>query len=150
MLVNARHFLDLPARKLGYMCFSDGDCTSGRDVMRKLPASDGGRSPLRRILISLQDAHRRYLLYHLQAEDGSDLEHAARCVAAWDHECDPADVPTDLHDRIKAELYHSHLPKLADLNIVDYDERSGTIRLRDPPNKLDDFLDLTRIEDDIG
>ena len=113
------------------------------------PVSDGGHSPVNRILTALQDDHRRYLLYHLREEDPSTLDEAARRVAAWDHECDPADVPGEVHERIRVELYHSHLPKLDDMSVVDYDERSGAIRFRDPPNKLGDFLDLTRSVDDI-
>lgn len=131
------------------MCLSDDDSSGNWREIKAFPASDGGRSRLNRILISLQDTHRRYLLYYLQKEDPCNLDEAAGRVAAWDYECDPADVTAKTHDRTKAELYHIHLPKLADMNIIDYDERSGAIRLRDPPDKLDDFLALTRTEDDI-
>lgn len=116
-------------------------------VLKEVVASDGGRSPVDRILISLQEVHRRYLLYHLHEEGASDLETAARRVAARDRGCDPGDIPAALHERFKTELYHNHLPKLADLNIIDYDERTGAIRLRNPPDKLDEFLALTRDED---
>lgn len=114
-----------------------------------IPASDGGRSSVDRILTALQDDRRRYLLYHLREEDPTTLDDAARHVAAWDHDCDPADVPDDVHDRVRAELYHTHLPKLDDMSTIDYDERTGAIRLHDPADRLDDFLDLTRAVDDI-
>lgn len=130
------------------MSLYDDTCSEGIDVTKGVFASDGGRSPIDRILASVQDSHRRYLLYHLQEEGTSDLETAARWVAAWSHECDPGDVPAELHDRFQTELYHNHLPKLADLNIIEYDERTGAIGLRGPPDKLEELLALTRDEDD--
>lgn len=130
------------------MSLSDDICTGGGRVPKGVVASDGGRSPVDRILTSLQDVHRRYLLYHLQEEGSSDLETAACCVAARDRGCDPDEVPAELHNRFKTELYHIHLPKLADLNIIDYDARTGAIRVRNPPDKLAEFLALTRDEDD--
>ena len=132
-----------------HVCVSDDGRRNCCDGINSLPASDGGRSPLNRILEGLKDTHRRYLLYHLQEEDPSTLDEAARFVAACDQGCDPADVPSKILDRIKCELYHTHLPKLTDLNFIDYDDRTGALRLRDPPNRLADFLDLTHLVDDI-
>lgn len=132
------------------MSLSDDNCTDEVTVSKGMFASDGGRSPVDRILTSLQDVHRRHLLYHLQDEDTSDLETAARYVAACDQECDPDEVPAELYDRFKTELYHAHLPKLADLNIIDYDEQTGAIRLRSPPENFEEFLELTRDEDESG
>lgn len=131
------------------MCVSDdynGGCGCDNN---SFAASGGVQPPLSRILRSLPDPHRRYLIYHLQEEDPSNLDKAARFVAACDQGVNPEDISSKTHDRLKAELYHTHLPKLADLNIIDNDDRSGAIRFRDPPGGLDDFLDLARLEDDI-
>lgn len=127
------------------MCFSK---KSGSEL-DELTTPDGGHTPLNRILISLQVNRRRYLLYYLQEEDSCDLDDAAQHVAAWEQGCDLSDVPPKIHDRIQMELYHIHLPKLEQLNIIDYDKRSGGIRLRDPPDKLDAFLELARAEDEL-
>lgn len=133
-----------------YMCLSDDDIEELVREINGQPISDGGRSPLDRILIGLHDDRRRCLLYHLDEEDPCSLDGAARRVAAWEHGCDPDDVPDDIYDRVKLDLYHTHLPKLADLNVLDYDKRSEAIRLRDPPEKLSDFLELAREEDDLS
>lgn len=129
---------------------SDDGCRRGIGESKGVFASDGGRSRIDRILVSVRDIRRRYLLYHLQEEGTSDLETAARQVAAWEYECDVGDVPSDLDDRLQTELYHTHLPKLADLDIIEYDERTGAIRLREPPDKLEALLELTRDEDEPG
>lgn len=88
-------------------------------------ASDGGRSPVDRILTSVQDERRRYLLYHLQEEETSNLETAARWIVAWGRGCEPDEVTDELHEHVQTELYHSHMPNLADLDIIEYDERTG-------------------------
>lgn len=127
----------------------DENTYEGHAEIIPLPASDGGQSPLNRILASLRGAHRRYLLYYLREEDPCDLDEASRRIAAWEYECHPADVPSEIHDRIKSELYHVHIPKLDDLNIIDYDDQTGAIRHHDPPDRLDDFIDLAREEDEL-
>ena len=111
--------------------------------------TDGGPSHVDQIVTSLQDARRRYLLYHLREVDTSDLETATRRVAASEHDCGPGDVPTDIHDQIEAELYHIHLPKLDDLDVVDYDIRSDSIQLRDLSKELDEIIEIIREEDTL-
>ena len=130
------------------MTLSDDNINDKNRKIKVLAVSDGGRSPVERILESLRSTHRRYLLYHLQDDGTSTLAEAARWVAARDLGCGPDEVPAELHERFKTDLYHTHLPKLTDLHIIDYDERTGAIRLRDPPDKLDAFLALTRDEDE--
>lgn len=127
----------------------DENTYEGRAEIIPLPASDGGQSPLNRILASLRGAHRRYLLYYLREEDPCDLDEASRRIAAWEYECHPADVPSEIQDRIKSELYHIHIPKLDDLDVIKYDDQTGMIRHHDPPEGLDDFIDLAREEDEL-
>ena len=43
-----------------------------------------------------------------------------------------ADSVDDLDtDEVAIALYHTHLPKLADVGLIDYDVRSRTVRYRD-------------------
>lgn len=37
---------------------------------------------------------------------------------------------------VRSSLHHHHLPKLADLELIDYEKRSGTIRRRDDIDEL--------------
>lgn len=131
------------------MSLFDGSKDEGCPKIIPPIASDGGQSPLERIMTGLQNIHRRYLLYYLQGEDPCDFDEAARQIAAWEYECEPVDVSTQVHDQIKFELYHIHIPKLENLDIIDYDDQAGAIRYDDPPESLDDFIDLAREEEGL-
>lgn len=141
--VNNPHAFESDVTSEITMCVS-GDCNS-----KDGPSVDGEQNALNRILTGLQHPYRRYLLYYLQEEKACELREAARRIAAWDHECDVAAVPSDIHDSIELELYHTHLPKLEALDIIDYDQRSGSVRLQDPPDQLPKFLELARTEDGV-
>lgn len=100
----------------------------------------------------LADRRRRYALYYL-AEVGEDraldVEDVAARVAEWEREWDSAggaadstgdepgatdSAPTDRQERVRVDLHHNHLPRLADAGLVDYDARTGTVRNRAAPS----------------
>jgi hypothetical protein len=45
------------------------------------------------------------------------------------HLATDADIPTSNTDSLEIALHHSHLPRLADENYIEYDARSGDIVL---------------------
>lgn len=71
----------------------------------------------------LADGHRRRLLEYL--EDAED--DVAALPELVDH---VADESADDRERVAVTLHHSHLPKLAEADIVEYDARSETVRYR--------------------
>lgn len=103
---------------------------------------DGGRQPIDRILLALSEPRCRYLLYYLDGEGDAYIEDVARFITACERGCDPDDVPEDHNDRVRRDLYHVHLPKLAASNIIDYDQRSGAMCFQRPPEELSKFLQL--------
>lgn len=105
--------------------------------------ADGGRDPIDRILLALSEPQRRYLLYYLQRQGDAYIEQASRFIAACEGDCEPCEVSEDQASRIKRELYHVHLPKLSEENIIDYDRRSGAMCFQRPPAELSSFLELT-------
>lgn len=119
---------------------TDNNESNQREPRRSL--SDGGETPLDQILSCIQNKRRRYLLYYLEEEDDAYIKDAAQFIAACERECDLEDVPAEASEQVKIELYHVHLPKLADQNIIDYDSRSSAIRFQDPPDDLSDFVEL--------
>lgn len=80
------------------------------------------------VFAALAHPRRRYLCYTLLESAEWSLRNLARKIAAWE-----ADVPTDAvtddqRDRVYVALYHTHVPKLVDEGIVEFDESSETIR----------------------
>lgn len=108
----------------------------------RAPVPDGGREPIDRVLLALSEPRRRYLLYYLDQQGDAHIDEAALFIAACERDCDPSDVSEDRSEKVRRELYHVHLPKLSEENIIDYDRRSGAMCYQDPPLELPEFLDL--------
>jgi predicted transcriptional regulator len=102
---------------------SDGD-----DVPPKSSdsPSDGSLS-LDEMFDLLADRHRRYLFEYLakEADPTVPLDDAVSYVT--DQLAEETDYrPTD--EDVKGQLHHAHIPRLADSGLVEFDERSETIR----------------------
>jgi hypothetical protein len=113
------------------MSDDDGDDTD--DDRAGAGASDPVSTPsLDTVFDLLSDQRRRYVLYHLvnAADDTVDYEDLAEQVAVWEAGGDPSDEHVE---RVATDLYHSHLPKLTESNVVDFDQRSGDVRFWGQP-----------------
>ena len=109
--------------------------------------SDGGHSLTERIFGALANKRRRYVLYYLQDHNHMDVETLAHQIAAWEEDLPIEDVPEDVYESVLTNLLHSHLPKLADYGLIEYDARSGTIRYTDVPPLLEEALSLIVLVD---
>ena len=92
----------------------------------------------------LSNARRRYLLYYLFTMEGEVAEFDAAVNAVYKYGA--AETGTDDHptrEDVKIELHHTHLPRLTDAGVIDYDRRQGTIRLTDSPT-LEEWLEHAR------
>lgn len=107
------------------------------------PMPDGGYDPMDRILLALSEPRRRYLLYYLERKGDAYIGPASRFIAACEHGCEPGEVSEDRASKVERELYHVHLPKLSEENVIDYDRRSGAMCFQRPPAELSSFLELT-------
>jgi len=86
------------------------------------------------------DQHRRRAIHYLRRnangtttfDDLVDQLHGKESVSEGDL----------LHDReqLAIQLQHTHLPKLADYGVVEYDHRNGTIQYR-PDDRVEAVLD---------
>lgn len=76
---------------------------------------------------ALAHERRRYLLYTLLEDEGWSLRRLAGKVAAWEEGCAEPDLSEERIERVYASLHHAHVPKLADLEIIEYDRRDETI-----------------------
>ncbi|PSP55922.1 hypothetical protein BRC82_03345 [Halobacteriales archaeon QS_1_67_19] len=96
----------------------------------------------------LKSPRRRYALYYLRQEGGeADLSDLTEQVAAWENETTPTALSTEQRKRVYISLYQTHLPKLDEADIVNYDRDDGVVRLGDRASDLDLYLgDVSREE----
>lgn len=91
------------------------------------PSADGG-GRIDAVFDALRDPYRRYLCQYALRTDAD----AATCEELVDYvlECAPESVVDDLdRQRVELELRHTHLPKLAAIGMLEYDRRSGAVRV---------------------
>lgn len=120
-----------------------GDATSP-------PADSDSTVPLDTVFRVLSNRHRRFALYSLSdAADGTlSLEELFEDVTTLVTSIDADPFTRGRYGQIASDLYHWHLPVLADTGLVDCDPRTGTIRYR-PQEPLERWLDRVRT-DELG
>ncbi|MFB6163939.1 MAG: hypothetical protein ABEJ31_02160 [Haloarculaceae archaeon] len=95
------------------------------------------------IFFTLSNARRRYLLHHLKRyEEPVSVGDLAREVAAWENDVPVEAVTHAQRKRAYSSLHQTHLPKMADLGIVDYDRERGVVTPTEPIDKLDFYLEV--------
>ena len=88
----------------------------------------------------LADPHRRYTMYHLTTMDGETVDLSNLVAALSEHVATSA-------ERLEINLRHVHLPKLVDHNLIEYDERSETIRYHDS-ERVEAVVEFARSEEE--
>lgn len=96
----------------------------------------------------LANRHRRILLYHLRDREVTSVDELAAALFAEFY--GQARGRARGRDAAETELRHHHLPKLDDLSVVDYDARSGTVRVLPFPPELETLLEVTEPIDREG
>lgn len=80
----------------------------------------------------LSAERRRRLLVFLDEIDGeTTLNEAAEVIAAEENDVAVSELTSDQRKRVYVGLYQSHLPKLADAAVIEYDRDRGTIALNE-------------------
>ncbi|USZ68094.1 hypothetical protein NGM10_15350 [Halorussus salilacus] len=89
----------------------------------------------------LKSPRRRYALYYLRREGGeTELSDLTEQVAAWENETTTAALTTEQRKRVYISLYQTHLPKLDEADIVEYDRDAGVVRLGERAGDLNIYL----------
>lgn len=80
------------------------------------------------VFTALDHSRRRYLLYTLVNERSEEtLSELATNIVAWEQDKPTEEVTNEERRRVHVSLYHSHIPKLADLNVLEYREGEDII-----------------------
>ena len=109
----------------------EGDDSSAADLTG--PTVDDQLPPpgileLDHVYRALAHPRRRYLCYTLLEEASWSLPDLATKVAAWENEVSEDAVTESQRRRVLVSLYHAHVPKLVDDEIIYFDEATETIR----------------------
>ena len=88
------------------------------------------------IFTLLQNSRRRRVLRYLEEHGEASLSELARYIASQENESHPDEVGNDMRRKVYISLYQTHIPRMADIGVIDYDREEKTIRLRDPASQL--------------
>ena len=91
----------------------------------------------------LSNERRRYVLHHLLSKDGeADLRDLSLQVAAWENELEPDDVSRQQRKRVYATLRQTHLPRMAEAGIIEYDEDRSIATVTSQVEDIELYLDV--------
>lgn len=83
---------------------------------------------LNHIFDALAHPRRRYLLYTLLEANEWTLRELSEKVTAWENDVPESTLYDDEVERTYVSLYHNHVPKLVEDEIIVFEEPTGTIR----------------------
>lgn len=84
----------------------------------------------------LSNQRRRFVLYHLGNVGETSLRELSRLVAAWENGIDPEAVTSVQRKRVYTALHQTHLMRLDEYGVVQYDRTRGVVV---PTDRLDVF-----------
>lgn len=76
---------------------------------------------------ALSHPRRRYLMYALAENSEWTLNDLATKLVAWEEGIDEAAVEPHQRDQRYVSLYHTHVPKLVEEGVIEYDHDAETI-----------------------
>ena len=91
----------------------------------------------------LQNERRRYVLQYLRRNGGPvNLGQLATQVAAWEYGTTCEGISKQQRKRVYTTLQQTHLPRMAEVGIVDYDSDDGTIDRTPQTQDLTVYLEI--------
>lgn len=89
-----------------------------RDLDMEIPE---GILTLQPVYEALAHPRRRYLVYTLSEDTEWSLDELATKLAAWETDTPEADIATLTHQEMYVSLYHAHVPRLVELDVIEFD-----------------------------
>ncbi|QAU14409.1 transcriptional regulator [Halorubrum sp. BOL3-1] len=102
--------------------------------------SSGGENELSRddLFDLLSNRRRRFALHALKRmEEPIELAELSTYVAAWEMEMEPEEIDSEDRRSVHVTLRRTHLPKLAEKNILKFNESENTIRSTDALDNIE-------------
>lgn len=92
---------------------------------------------------TLSSTRRRHVLHYLRREERPvSLRELSTQIAAWENDTVPEAVTYKERMRVYTALRQSHLPKMAEQNVVSFDKDRGMIELTEEASELEVYLDI--------
>lgn len=89
----------------------------------------------------LRNDRRRRAIRHLRDVDGTlSVDTLAEHIAAV--ETGESPPPRDVRKSVYVSLHQTHLPKLDELDIIDYDQRKQELELRDRAEEVEVYMEI--------
>jgi DNA-binding transcriptional ArsR family regulator len=94
-----------------------------------------------RVFDILSSPRRRYVLYHLREHEGPvELTDLAEELAAWENDTTVDELSPQARKRVYVSLYQTHVPKLEEAGLIEYDSDSGELWLADEESVIDPYI----------
>lgn len=91
----------------------------------------------------LSNQRRRHTMHYLRQEGRAvELRELSTQVSAWETGTEPEAITHDQRKRVYTALRQSHLPKMDDAGVVDYDASRGVIEPTDAMADVEVYLDV--------
>ncbi|WP_436347796.1 DUF7344 domain-containing protein [Natronorubrum sp. FCH18a] len=91
----------------------------------------------------LQNERRRMVLQYLRGTEGPvRMRDIAEQVAAWEHDTTVEQLTSTQRQRVYIPLYQSHLSKLDEAGIIDYQKNRGIVERKPLANQVDQYLQI--------
>lgn len=92
---------------------------------------------------TLSSRRRRYVLHALKRADGPvTLRDLSLQLAAWENDLDVEAVRPKQRKRLYTALHQTHLPKMADMGVIEYDRNRGVVSLASDVDQFDVYFDI--------
>ncbi|QCC58085.1 hypothetical protein NP511_06000 [Natrinema thermotolerans] len=96
----------------------------------------------------LQNERRRMVLRYLRGTNGPvRMRDVAEQVAAWEHDTTVEGLTSTQRQRVYIPLYQSHLSKLDNAGLIEYQKNRGIVERKPLADRVDTFLELDPSED---
>ena len=89
------------------------------------------------------------ILHYLKQSEGRqvDLRTLVDTVSSWEYDSPAEDLSWKKRKRVYTALRQSHLPKLADAGIIEYDRSRGTVTLTEDAHEVQMYLEYVPAHD---
>ncbi|WP_226005359.1 DUF7344 domain-containing protein [Natrinema salinisoli] len=101
------------------------------------------------IFTMLSNRRRRWVLHYLKRTDEErvELRTLVDSVSSWEYDVPADELPWKKRKRVYTALRQSHLPKLADVGAIEYDQTRGVVELTDEAAELQMYLEYVPADD---